>query len=415
MRGIALLAVLVGLALGGASGVSAGGEAYEVWVVDQSGAITVLGATGPGGTLYVYDGPALAGEAAAKAQPERIDLAGACGGGAVRPHMLMFSPTRSHAILAYVGSGHVQFIDSESRSEVGCIDVGLQAHAAFPAPNGEYVVVANQNGKQLHWIATDYDANEFTLTGTLDLAAFEGAGRPDNAPICPIVDSTSTLTFVTLRGGGLLVVDTSDAAMEVVGRYDNVTVHPNGCGGIEAAGKMYITSGGGIAANPVESDLYAFPLTGYSAANPENVPAPVHVFSRDGQGFVDTHGGTLTKHGRYLWLGDRADNSVTVVDTMTDAIVNEIELAGSESSDPAPDLLGISPSGNRVFMSLRGPRPLTGNAPAVNNAVGNTPGVGVVRVEEGGRGGTFQAIARISRVVDGVERADPHAVAVRSG
>lgn len=414
MRGIALLVVLVALALGGASGVNAGDDSYEVWAIDQSGT-TAAGATGPGGTLYVYDGPALAGAAAAKAQAEVIDLAGACGGGATRPHMLMFSPTESHAILAYVGSGHVQFIDSESRAEKGCIDVGAQAHAAFPAPNGEYVVVADQSGKQLHWIATDYDANEFALVGTLNVAAFEGPGRPDNAPICPIVDSTSTLTFVTLRGGGLLVVDTNDATMEVVGRYDNVTVHPNGCGGIEAAGKMYITSGGGTAANPLESDLYALPLTGYAAGGPENVPAPVHVFSRDTQGFVDTHGGVLMKHGRYLWLGDRADNSITVVDTANDVIVNEIELAGAVSDDPAPDLLGISPGGNRVFMTLRGPLPLTGNAPAVNNAVGSTPGVGVVRVEEGGLSGTFQAVARITHVVLGVERADPHAIAVRMG
>jgi hypothetical protein len=413
MRGIVLLVVLVALALGGAGRVNAGGEAYEVWAIDQSGT-TAAGAAGPGGTLYVYDGPALAGEAAAKAQAEVIDLAGACGGGATRPHMLMFSPTESHAILAYVGSGHVQFIDSESRNQVGCIDVGAQAHAAFPAPNGEYVVVADQNGEKLHWISTDYEANEFALAGTLDLTAFEGTSRPDTAPICPIVDSSSTLTFVTLRGGGLLVVDTSTEAMQVVGRYDNATVHPNGCGGIEAAGRMYITSGGGTAANPLESDLYVFPLTGYSAANSENVPARVHVFSRDGQGFVDTHGGVLMKHGRYLWLGDRADNSITVVDTATDEIVNEIELAGAVSNDPAPDLLGISPGGNRVFMTLRGPVPLTGNA-AVNNAVGNTPGVGVVRVEDGGRNGTFQAVARISHVVLGLERADPHAIAVRSG
>lgn len=388
---------------------------FEVWAIDQSD-------TTPdgGGTLYIYDGPSLAGRAAPRAAPRVVDLGGAgrglclaqTGTAPRRPHMLMFNATSSHGILAFVATGHVLFLDADA-APVACIDVGAQAHAAFPAPDDSYVVVADQNGKKLHWIATDYGANAFALQGTLDLLPFQGAARPDNAPICPIIDSTSTLTFVTLRGGGLLVVDTRDAAMEVVGRYDLATVHPNGCGGIETGGKMYITSGGGTAANPVESDLYAFPLTGYAAANPENAPARTLVFSRDGEGFVDTHGGALTKHGRYLWLADRADNSITVVNTRTDAIVNEIELVGAVSGDPAPDLMDISPSGNRMFMALRGPNPLTGNAPGVNNAVGSTPGVGILRVTRGGRDGVFQAISPITHVVGGVELADPHALRVR--
>jgi hypothetical protein len=42
--------------------------------------------------------------------------------------------------------------------------------------------------------------------------------------------------------------------------------------------------------------------------------------------------------------------------------------------------------------------------------------VGVLRVEQGGRTGTFQAIARIANVDPaGVDRADPHAIAVRGG
>jgi hypothetical protein len=64
-------------------------------------------------------------------------------------------------------------------------------------------------------------------------------------------------------------------------------------------------------------------------------------------------------------------------------------------------------------MTFRGPAPLSGNVTGVNNAVGATPGVGVVRVEENGRRGTLQALAPISKVVAGAETADPHAIAVR--
>jgi hypothetical protein len=62
---------------------------------------------------------------------------------------------------------------------------------------------------------------------------------------------------------------------------------------------------------------------------------------------------------------------------------------------------------------LRGPNPLTANVPGVDNAVGSTPGVGVVRVERIGAHGALQAVARITHVVDGAERADPHGIGVR--
>jgi DNA-binding beta-propeller fold protein YncE len=91
---------------------------------------------------------------------------------------------------------------------------------------------------------------------------------------------------------------------------------------------------------------------------------------------VDSHGATLTKHARYLWVADRAANRIIVVNTRSDTVVNEIALAGSVSPDPAPDLMGISPSGNRVYVSLHGPAPLTANVFGVNNAVGSTPGSG---------------------------------------
>ena len=123
---------------------------------------------------------------------------------------------------------------------------------------------------------------------------------------------------------------------------------------------------------------------------------------------------TLTKHARYLWVGDRAANLVMVVDTATHSLVNEINLAGPVSADPAPDLFALSPSGNRVYVTLRGPNPLSGNNPAVNNAKGLTPGLGVIRVKHGGMSGTLEARFAISNLDGaGVERADPHGVAMR--
>ena len=402
--------------------------AYEVWVVDQSDT-TADG----GGTLYIYRGDTLTGQDAAIAVPEMIDLGGAArslclaqtGTAPRRPHIILFNAAHSHAVLAFVATGHVLFMDAATRAPVACVDVGAQAHAAVPAPDQTYVIVANQNDKLLQRINTNYATNTFTLdsAATLDLATCttpNGAAcqdailRPDNAPIFPIIDAASHFTFVTLRGGGLFVVDSTATPMAIVAEYDRATVHPNGLYGVETSGRMYINAGGGTASNPLESDLYAFPLSGFTTApNPPNTPAPTLVFSHDARGFVDSHGAVLTKHDRFLWVADRAANRIVVVDTASNTVVNEIDLAGALSGDPAPDLMASSPNGNRVFVTLRGPNPLTGNFPGVNNAVGSTPGLGIVRVERNGEQGVLQAIAPITHIVSGVELADPHGLAVR--
>jgi DNA-binding beta-propeller fold protein YncE len=339
--------------------------------------------------------------------------------------MLMFNDADTHAILAFVATGHVLFMHAASRTPLRCIDVGVQAHAAFPSPDETYVVVANQNGKLLQLIATNNAKGSFALdtSATVDLASCitpngaacqDPALRPDTAPICPVIDHTSRFTFVTLRGGGMLVVDSTATPMAIVAEYDRASVHPNGCGGLQTAGKMYINSGGGTPANPLEADLYSFTTASFSSApNPPNTPAPSLVFSHDARGAVDSHGATLTAGERNLWVADRAANRIVVVDTRNDTVVNEIALAGRLSADPAPDLMDVSPNGKRVYLSLRGPIPLTGNGPGVDNAVGGTPGVAMLRVTQGGRSGRLQAIAPISHLVDATETADPHALRVR--
>jgi sugar lactone lactonase YvrE len=401
---------------------------YEVWIMDQSD-------TRPdgGGTLYIYDGNDLEGHHADDAEPRVYDLGGEArdfclqhtGTAPRRPHMMFFNKEHTHAIISFVATGHVLILNAKKRKPVQVIDVGAQAHAAVPSPDDRFLIVADQNGKKLHRIWTDYENEIFTHdTGaTLDLATCttpsgapcESADlRPDNAPVCPDFDETGRFVFVTLRGGGLFVVDTQASPLAIVAEYDKHMVRSNGCGGIHYDGKMYIDAGGGTPANPLVSQLYSFPLGSFSATpNPPNSPAPNVVFDRNHLGFVDSHGMVITRKNRYLWVADRAANKIVVVETDTDQVVNEIDLVGDESSDPAPDLLDRSPNGNRVFAALRGPNPLTANAPGVNNAVGATPGLGIVKVKQGGRHGVLDAIVPISHVVDGVERADPHGIAVR--
>jgi DNA-binding beta-propeller fold protein YncE len=424
------LIVIVGLV--GIHESSSAESSYEVWAIDQSNSSGVT----YGGTLYIYDGKELEqGASGGEPVPEKIDLAGAAAqlcysktqANPVRPHMIAMNASQTHAIISFVASGHILIMDAKTRAPVDCIRSSpgaggsRQVHFAIPSPDETYIAVANQNGKLFERIDTDYASNTFTLNAAamIDLAncttpngiLCEGAGiRPDNAPICPIVEATSQYVFVTLRGGGLFVVDAKQNPMQIVAEYDIDTVHPNGCLGAQVGDKMYVDSGGGTASHVFGADLYAFPATGFSTDNPPNTPAPSVVFS-DSSDDADAHGATLTKHQRYLWVADRGRNFLWVVDTATDEVVNTIDLEGLVSADPTPDLLALSPNGSHVFASLRGPNPLTAD-PHVST--GSTPGVGVIRVLESGRGGVLEYAARVSNLDSAnVERADVHALTIR--
>jgi hypothetical protein len=414
------------------------GQAFEVWVVDQSG--TQAGTpSGPGGTLHIFDGPTLMGASAESAQPsDKIDLgplvSGVCaatGKVPVRPHMILFNREHTHGILSFVASGHVVIFDAESRTPVACFlmsqsGTGQQAHAAYPAPDGSYIVVANQSGKRLERIDTDYLTNTFTHNpaATLDLATCttpsgapcEAPGvRPLNWPICPIIDQNSRYTFVTLRGGGLFVVDARQTPMRIVGEYDVATVKGNGCGGTQVGQDMYVNSGG----SPVNVsgtdphhpalygfDVYRFPLSGYTGGTP-NTPAPLLIFSKSGTS--DSHGMSPAREGRFLWVMDRHADVAEILDIDTGSHVGSVPLNGTLTPNAAPDLVDASPQGTRLFVALRGRTPLSGDP---HNATGATPGVGVIRVTGDGQTGELMAIVPLVNPVNpGAE--DPHGLRVR--
>jgi DNA-binding beta-propeller fold protein YncE len=407
-------------------------------IADVEGA---LERPGYGGQLLVFEGADLMGGRPAQAQPiARVDLGDATaalcvqatGRNPVRPHMIAFNNEHSHAVLSFVASGHVVVLDARTRTPLSCFEstVGStgtrQAHAAVPAPNGSFVLVANQNGKRLERIDTDFRTNTFryNLDATLDLATCttpsgrpcESAElRPINWPICPVIASDSRHVFVTLRGGGMFVVDATETPMRIVAEYDQQTVKGNGCGGVEVAGHMYVNSGGspvGVGADHHHKfgfDVYRFPLRGYAASNQANQPAPVLVLTKTGES--DSHGMVATRNSRYLWVMDRHQNVVEIVDIAAGQRVNTFALVGPLSSDPAPDITDIAPSGERVFAAFRGPVPLSGDP---HNSTGSTPGLGVLRVTQDGRSGELIAVVPIDNPNrQGTQQPDPHGLQVR--
>lgn len=438
LSGLAIAAVTTAGALWTSLAASqrSGSPAYEVWVVDQSDTKGL----DHGGTLYIFAGSDLRGKAAASAKPAAVvdiggEAAALCrqktGSNPVRPHMVLFNKEHTHAMLAFVASGHVVVFDAAARKPIECVQTtksatGRQAHAAFPAPDGSYILVANQNGKRLERIDSNFAKNTFThnADATLDLAACttpSGAPcqaptvRPDNAPICPVISEAGDLAFVTLRGGGMLVVDPRATPIRIVAEYDMATVKGNGCGGAQVRGQMYVNSGG--RPGPMEHlhvygfDVYRFALDAFRGekAHPVNTPAPKVVFTAGGA--HDSHGMVTTGGNRYVWVMDRHGDVVEVIATADDKHVRSVSLNGALTDNAAPDLTDVSPDGDLVFVAFRGPTPLSGDP---HNAKGSTPGLAILEVLDGGANGRLIGLVRLTNVgADGVEKADPHGLRVR--
>ena len=356
---------------------------FELWVVDQADA------NRDGAKLYVYPN-------GGNANTQVVDLnAAATGvgdGPGVRPHLLLFNNrNHTHGLLAWVASGHVSVIRASDKKVVASIDVGTQAHGALAAPDDSYILVANQNGKRLARIRSDFQREQFAWeqSADLDLAALENPAQPDNAPICPIVFADSKKAYVTLRGGGLYVVDTTATPMKVLKSFTRDQVAPAGCGGVLVRGKMYVNSG-----TATTGHLYVFDAASDTLVKTIDTT----------QYGTDAHGLVVVGGGRYLWMANRGtgDNMV-VVDTQTDSVVGTFGNFGL-----APDLMDVSPAGEAVFVTLRGPNNLTGGAPAK----GETPGFAVLNVMDGGRTGSKGGFTAIGPQ-NATSPADPHALAVR--
>ena len=399
---IAALGLVVALAS------SAG--AYEVWLTDQSDT-----AKESGGYLYIYDGKQLSENPSAATPTVTIDFSGDIGKFCEdatkkpvrRPHMLFFNRDQDHAIVSFL-SGHVLFLDAKTRKPDACLSMGKNVHAAWPTPDQKMAIAANIAEKKFIRIWTDYAGHKFAFDpdkDVINLAAMESGELPDNSPICPITEASSRYAFITLRGGGLIVMDVTVTPMKVVATLNNNQIHPAGCGGVQVGDTMYINSGGGWPVAPLSYDVYAMDMSDL----PKSVSATL-VSQRD-QMFADSHG--MVGVGRYVWSADRAGNNVEIIDTLTNLSVGSVDLRTQANNDPAPDLMDVAPDGQYVFVGLRGPAPLTGNDKGVNNAQGTIPGVGVIHVDSGGKIGHYKGQATIKNAKDGKETADTHGLAVR--
>ena len=245
--------------------------------------------------------------------------------------MILFNNEHTHAVLSFVASGHVVIFDAETRTPLNCFETTVgstgtrQAHAAYPAPDGSFILVANQNGKRLERIDTNFATNTFTHNpaATLDLmtcttpsgqpcehpdaAADQLADLPDRRFEQPLRLRHAARRRPLRRqrqdhaDGHRRRVRQVDGERERVRRRSRWRRH------------MYINSGG----SPVNVsrrdphhpalygfDVYRFPLRGYSSANAPNTPAPdaAAVEERD-VGFARRRGDRREPLPLGAWIG----------------------------------------------------------------------------------------------------------------
>ena len=407
--------------------------AYEVWSIDQSGTED----DGTGGRLYIWDGEDIFIDDAKDAKPEIIDLAKAAKDAncdaPIKPHMILSNhttPKASHVILANVGSGNTFFIDIASRDIVGCVStIGgfngaggtTNSHASVASPDNNMAIVANIGAKDesgfLHKIQTNYTSDNYNLVETLALDQFANElGTSVVRPICHEFTSDSKFAYITLAGGGLLVVDVGSAdgstPMTVAKVYDKATVPGIGCG-VSRLPFNKIMTNGESGAKGGDDFLYTFDA---SRAIDGIFPDPVQI-ELPGE---DTHGAvtcTDQKGDIFAITSMRVSNDVNFVDLQTNQVVATQSMATSFSPDPKPDVAHIV--GNKMFIALRGAKPLSAIGSLENV---RTPGVAVLTISDDCKSSSWEEkdLAsmedpdRLITLKDGseVSASDPHGLEV---
>ena len=403
---------------------------FEVWAVDQSSTASY----GTGGLIYIWDGSEISANAS-EATPEIIDLAKAAVAAGCdapkKPHMILSnytSPKASHVVLANVGSGDTFFINIESRTIVGCVNTidgfngaggTANTHASVASPDNSIAIVANIGAKDksgfLHKIQTDYTNDDYKLVETLALDQFSFyLGTSVVRPICHEFTEDSKFAYVTLAGGGVLVIDvgSSDGTtpMSLATVYHSDTVPGIGCGADRLPDGIIMTNGES-GAKGGDDFLYIFNTNGRDIGQ---FPGPVQI-ELPGE---DTHGAvTCTDQNGNLFAvtSMRVSNDVNFVDLQSNTVVATQSMSTSFSKDPKPDVADIV--GNKMFIALRGAKPLS--AIGALEFAGRTPGVAVLTINDDCKGFSWDAkdIASMDdsrRLVDGIfpgqqiSAADPH-------
>jgi DNA-binding beta-propeller fold protein YncE len=346
---------------------------YEVWAMDQGTHV-----------VHIFD-PALD-------EVHRIELEPL---GMRVPHMIEFTSDYRYAFVAAPATGNVAVIRTSDREVVAMIPTGPRTHHAAVSPDDRTVLVSVIGAASVPWdgklveITLDLENERFEIGRELVIAddpVFrdqQAAFRETGGAVCLAYTADGSAAYVTLGPGldegGVVVLDPREFRLvralppDVVDANCGTLLSPTG-------EHMYLVGG----------DREA----GVFHAVDTRTHEPVQRSETHGH---DAHGSWVSPDGAEYWLVNRVTSNAIVVDTRTREVIQQIDFVGK-----TPDIVTMSPDGRHVFITLRGPNPVT--MPHV--AVGETPGFAVIDRAS-------RELVRLVEPARGDSLSDFHGIAVR--
>ena len=339
----------------------------EVWSLDQG---TDL--------IHIYDGETNDELAEIDVSPAALQAAGfedAPTGDATVPHMIEFDSQERDAFIAATAGASTIVIDARTKEVVEVLATGPGSHMAAVTPDDSAVWVAAIGGEQMIEIPLDLDADEptFEVDRRLDVADLLAPIEADNGweyssygAVCHQFSTDSAEAWVTLgpgwADGGVFVLDLASGT--ATHGWDPDEVKAN-CGVSVSDDHAIVNwSGQVVEGDNTNGEWYVFdPDTKEPIGDP-----------RDARGH-DAHGIRLSPDGSVYWMVNRASDNALVVDAETLEVLEEYE----DISD-TPDILDFNADGSLVYISQRGPTPISG---APHAASGDAPGVLIVNAQTG--------------------------------
>jgi hypothetical protein len=368
-----LTVALAALAACAGAQVPTGMADFEIWAMDQGTHV-----------IHVFD-PDFAEVGRIEMEPLGMRV----------PHMIEFTSDYEYAFVAAPATGNTAVIRTADRQVVAMIPTGPRTHHAAVAPDDRKVIVSVIGAADAAWdgklveIDVDLETETFTVGRELVLAddPLFAARRSEfvetGGAVCLAYTADGAAAYVTLGPsldeGGVVVVDAATFTMLEV--FPPGALEAN-CGTLlsPTGEHMYLVGG--------DRDV------GVWHAVDTRSHEPVHRAQTHGH---DAHGSWVSPDGSEYWLVNRVTSNAIVIDTRTHRVIDEIEFVGK-----TPDIVAMSPDGRYVYITLRGPNPMT--MPHV--AVGETPGI--VVIDRASR-----ELLRLVEPARGDPASDFHGIAVR--
>jgi DNA-binding beta-propeller fold protein YncE len=373
LKSLVVVALLLAVAGCARSDATAAAPDFEIWAMDQGTHV-----------IHVFDPDFV--------EVARIDME---AHGMRVPHMIEFTSDHRYAFVAAPATGNTAVIRTADREVVAMIATGPRTHHAAVSPDDRTVLVSVIGAADTPWdgklveIDVDLESERFTVGRELVIAddpVF--AERRDEfvatgGAVCLAYTADGSAAYVTLGPGldegGVVVVDPTE--LRLVQVFPPGTVDAN-CGTLlsPTGEHMYLVGG--------DREV------GVWHAVDTRTHEPVHRAETRGH---DAHGSWVSPDGSEYWLVNRVTSNAIVVDTRTHEVLDEIEFVGK-----TPDIVSMSPDGRHVYITLRGPNPVT--MPHV--AVGETPGIAVIDRSS-------REMIRLVEPARGDPASDFHGIAVR--